>query len=410
MKCLRKIIFSSILLLAIASTAIAASGDKTQEGDLYKELELFADAVGFVKSDYAEEVDSKKLMYGAMRGMLASLDDYSEFMDPEEYAELKSETKGEFCGIGIEISMKEGIVTVITPIPGTPAEAAGIKPGDKVVKIDGKITKDMTLDESVKKMRGKPGTIIKLTIWREKDRKILDISIKRATIKIQSIREADFIDGKIGYIKLTDFQDNTVRDLDKTLKKLEAGGMDSLILDLRYNPGGTLDSAFDVAERFLVKDKVIVSTKSRVPDQNETFKSSGKHTHAEYPLIVLVNEGSASGSEIVAGAVQDNKRGLILGVRTYGKASVQTVIPMRDGSALRLTTASYLTPSGKMIKGQGITPDVVIEDREDNKKDPSAAEDLFYEKLPAKDRLRKDDQLFAAVGLMKGIKVYNGVK
>ncbi|MDD3905347.1 MAG: S41 family peptidase [Candidatus Omnitrophica bacterium] len=410
MKCLRKIIFGSILLLAIASTAIAASGDKTQEGDLYKELELFADAVSFVKSDYAEEVDSKKLMYGAMRGMLASLDDYSEFMDPEEYAELKSETKGEFCGIGIEISMKEGIVTVITPIPGTPAEAAGIKPGDKVVKIDGKITKDMTLDESVKKMRGKPGTIIKLTIWREKDRKILDISIKRATIKIQSIREADFIDGKIGYIKLTDFQDNTIRDLDKTLKKFETSGMDSLILDLRYNPGGTLDSAFDVAERFLAKDKVIVSTKSRVPDQNETFKSSGKHTHAEYPLIVLVNEGSASGSEIVAGAVQDNKRGLILGVRTYGKASVQTVIPMRDGSALRLTTASYLTPSGKMIKGQGITPDVVIEDREDNKKDPDAAEDLFYEKLPAKDRLRKDDQLFAAVGLMKGIKVYNGVK
>jgi carboxyl-terminal processing protease len=420
-----KIALIAISLLMSASLAIGVHEKEMQtkarasKSDLYGSLELFADAISLIRSDYVDEVDSKKLIYGAMKGMLSNLDDYSQFMDPGEFEEIKSETKGEFGGIGTEISLKDGILTVVTPMIGTPAEAAGIKPGDKIVKINGKITKNITLNDAVKEMRGKPGTTVALTVWREKDQKIISISIKRAIIKIQSVKKSEFIDDKIGYIRLVEFQDNTTRDFDEALKKLESQGMDSLILDLRYNPGGILDSAVDIAQRFLPKDKTIVSIKSRTPDQNAVFKSSGRFTHPNYPLIVLVNEGSASASEIVSGAIQDNKRGLILGTKTYGKASVQIVIPLKDGSALRLTTASYLTPSGKLIKNEGIKPDVVVEaeDAKDEKvENPEEVFEKVAEKKPEtkepsnKEELEKDNQLSAAVNLMKAIKVYKKEK
>ena len=429
MKRLYKI--SLIVLSSLMITSLAIGGyeketkdkPKSSKSDLYGQLELFADAISLIRADYVDEVDSKKLIYGAMKGMLSNLDEYSQFMDPEEFEEIKSETKGEFGGVGIEISLKDDILTVITPLSGTPAEAAGIKPGDKVVKIDGKITKDITLNDAVKKMRGKPGTTVTLTVWREKVQKVIDIPMKRAIIKIRSIENAELVDGKIGYIKLAEFQDNTARDLDEALKKLESHGMSSLILDLRYNPGGTLDGAVDVAERFLPKDKTIVSIRSRTPQQNTIFRSSGKFTHPNYPIIILVNDGSASASEIVSGAIQDNKRGLILGTKTYGKASVQTVIPLKDGSALRLTTASYLTPSGKLIKGQGIVPDIVVELREDKGDKTELPEDIFEkvtekkgEKKPAaktpadKEKLQRDNQLDAAINLMKAIKTYGKEK
>ena len=420
-----KIALIAISLLMIASLAIGVHEKEMQtkarasKSDLYGSLELFADAISLIRSDYVDEVDSKKLIYGAMKGMLSNLDDYSQFMDPGEFEEIKSETKGEFGGIGTEISLKDGILTVVTPMIGTPAEAAGIKPGDKIVKINGKITKNITLNDAVKEMRGKPGTTVALTVWREKDQKIISISIKRAIIKIQSVKKSEFIDDKIGYIRLVEFQDNTTRDFDEALKKLESQGMDSLILDLRYNPGGILDSAVDIAQRFLPKDKTIVSIKSRTPDQNAVFKSSGRFTHPNYPLIVLVNEGSASASEIVSGAIQDNKRGLILGTKTYGKASVQIVIPLKDGSALRLTTASYLTPSGKLIKHEGIKPDIVVEAEEAKDEKVENSEEVFEkvaEKKPEakelsnKEKLEKDNQLSAAVNLMKAIKVYKKEK
>ncbi len=405
---LKKILGVIVLFLMLASLAIGGYAKETKDkpksskSDLYGQLELFADAISLIRTDYVDEVDSKKLIYGAMRGMLSNLDDYSQFMDPEEFEEIKSETKGEFGGVGTEISLKDGSLTVITPISGTPAYAAGIKPGDKIVKIDGRLTKSITLNDAVKEMRGKPGTTVTLTIWREKGQKVIDIPIKRAIIKIRSVKNAELIDDKIGYIKLAEFQDNTARDLDEALKKLESQGMDSLIFDLRYNPGGVLDGAVDVSERFLPKDKLIVSIKSRTPEQNALFKSSGKFTHPNYPIIVLVNEGSASASEIVSGAIQDNKRGLILGTKTYGKASVQTVIPLKDGSALRLTTASYLTPSGKLIKGQGIAPDVVVELRENKVENSEEPED--------KEKLERDNQLDSAVNLMKAIKTYSREK
>ena len=425
MRRLNKIALVTVSCLMIASLAIggyekeAKEKPKTSKSDLYGELELFADAISLIRNEYVEEVDAKKIIYGAMKGMLSDLDDYSQFMDPEEFEEIKSETKGEFGGVGTEISLKDGILTVVTPIIGTPAEAAGIKPGDKIVKIDGKLTRDITLNEAVKQMRGKPGTSVTLTIWREKSQKILEIPIKRAIIKIKSIKDAEFIEDKIGYIKLIEFQENTARELEEALKKLESKGMDSLILDLRYNPGGLLEEAIAVAERFLPKDKVIVSIKSRAPADNVVFKSSGRFTHPGYPIILLVNEGSASASEIVSGALQDNKRALVMGTKTYGKASVQTVIPLKDGSALRLTTAAYLTPSGKLIKKQGIMPDVVVEQMESKGAVKEEPEDVFEKvtenkeenkeekkELSGKEKLEKDSQLGAAVNLMKAIKIY----
>lgn len=360
-----------LALISVAAVSYkAVPGKERSKDDLYNQVELFADAVSIIRSDYVDQVDSKKLIYGAMSGMLESLDDFSQFMDPDEHNEIRLETKGEFGGVGIEIGIRDGILTVISPISDTPAESAGIKAGDKIVKIDGKITKAIQLNEAVKKMRGKPGTTITLTIWREKENRIFDVPLRRATITVNSIKKAELIEDKIGYVKLVEFQENTATDLDAALNKLESRGMDALILDLRNNPGGLLDTAVDVAERFLSKDAVIVSIKSREKSEDVTFKSGGRHAHLGYPMVILVNEGSASGSEIVAGAVQDNRRAVVLGTKTFGKASVQTVIPLKDGSALRLTTAAYMTPHGKLIRGQGIIPDITVgRDGIDKKKD-----------------------------------------
>jgi len=417
-----KILIFAALLVLISSMAIGGyEKDKPRKpgesaDKLYREVELFADALTTVRSQYVDEIDSKKLIYGAMRGMLASLDDFSAFLEPDEYDEIKMETKGEFGGVGIEVSCRDGIITVVTPIVGTPAESAGIKPNDKIVKIDGVTMKDVTLSDAVKKLRGKPGETVTLTIWRESTDKILDIKIKRALIKIRSIKRSELIQDKIGYIKLVEFQEKTARDLDEAIKKLESQGMNALVLDLRNNPGGLLDGAVDVSERFLAKDKMIVSLKSRNPGENLEFKSSGKFTRADYPLVIMVNEGSASASEIVAGAVQDNKRGVVLGEKTFGKASVQSVIPLRDGSALKITSASYYTPSGKLIRNQGINPDVVVA-LEEPKTDKEYNSEEIFEKaepkgniedknLTAIDLMKNDKQLAMAVDLIKAIKIY----
>ncbi len=446
----RYLVFSVVLglVLFMAPGAIkglekAAADKPDSRENLYNQVELFADAVSIVRNEYVDEIDSKKLIYGAMQGMLESLDDYGQFMDPDEYNEIRVETKGEFGGIGVEISLKEGILTVITPMIGTPADLGGVRPGDKIVKIDGKVTKNITLNDAVKQMRGKPGSIVTLTVWREGLPNILDIPIKRDMIKINSIKRADILEDKIGYIKLVEFQENTPRDLDDAIKKLKASGMNSLILDLRNNPGGLLDGAVDVAERFLAKDKVIVSIKSRAQNQNTLFKSSGKAAHTDFPLILIVNEGSASASEIVAGAIKDNKRGIVLGMKTFGKASVQTVISLKDGSALRFTTAYYLTPGGKLIKDEGIAPDVIVERKEDAVKGKEKGLDIFEDleemeprTVPptggtgagvkdhslAKDKPaektdksattapKTDNQLEAAVNLMKAINIYEREK
>ncbi len=391
--------------------------------DLYEQLDLLSDAISVIKSNYVENVDSKKLIYGALSGMLSSLDDYSQFMDPDSYTEIKVETEGKFGGLGIEIAIRDSILTVISPIDGTPAYKAGIKAGDRIVKIDGESTRNITILGAVKKLRGKPGTKVSLTVLRESEMKLLDFNITRDIIKIESIKEAKFVDGKIGYIKLVEFQESTANDLEKALSKLEKDGMDSLILDLRNNPGGLLTSAAGVSEKFVRQGDLIVSTKGRVKNQNFEFRSNRSDNHKDFPLVVLVNGGSASASEIVAGAIQDNKRGIVVGTKTFGKGSVQTVIPMRDGAALRLTTALYYTPSGKSIVKEGIKPDVVVEEKFENsaKKDKDSSE--IFEKLeksepldktaPSKEEADKklsDVQLERAIDLIKGIKVYDTFK
>ncbi|MBU0759572.1 MAG: S41 family peptidase [Candidatus Omnitrophica bacterium] len=403
--------------LLVSNKGLAEKASKTDS--IYKELELFSDAVSIIRSDYVEEPQAKDLIYGALKGMLSSLDPYSQFMDPDTYNEMKIETEGEFGGIGIEITIQDDLLTIITPIDDTPAFEAGLKAGDKIVKIEGEITRDLTLIDAVKKLRGKPGTQVNITILRESEKKLLDFSITRSVIKLESIKKAEIIESGIGYIRLSEFQEKTQRDLEESLRKLEMEGMKALILDLRNNPGGLLDSAVDVAGKFLEEGQVVVSTKGRVENQNLVFKSKNKNRHLDYPLLVLVNGGSASASEIVAGAMQDLGRGLIMGTKSFGKGSVQTVVPMSDGSAVRLTTSKYFTPNGCSIHGEGITPDIVVEYEEQPKEEEKKGNDSLkvFEGLVGqekgaekKEETRKkeyDNQVASAIDVLKGIIIYN---
>ena len=385
-----------------------------QKEKLYESLELFTDSVSIINSGFVDEVDSKDLIYGALKGMFSSLDPYSQFLDPDTYREMKVTTGGEFGGIGIEISIRDNLLTVISPIAGTPAYKIGIKAYDRILKIDDESTKDITLIEAVKKMRGKPGESVKLTVLREGAGRLLEFNIVRDIIKIESIKEAEIVEDKIGYVQIVEFQEHTKRDLDKALKKLEAQGMEGLIIDLRNNPGGLLTVAVEVADFFLPEGKLIVSTKGKNSAQNLIFKSHKSSAHLDYPIVVLINEGSASGSEILAGALRDNKRALLVGAKTFGKGSVQTIIPLSDGSAVRLTTSKYYLPCGESIHEEGIIPDIEVDEEEyvamkqeevdvfeQIEKEPQAEIDLEKEQ-----KEKYDIQLERAIDLIKGIIVY----
>ncbi|MFH1552495.1 MAG: S41 family peptidase [Candidatus Omnitrophota bacterium] len=329
--------------------------------ELFKQVQILADSITLISTDYVEPVKVKDLVYGAIRGMMNTLDGYSQFMDPESFKEITEETKGEFGGLGIEIGMRQGILTVIAPMEDTPAFNVGLLPDDKIVKIDGDITRDITLDEAVKKLRGTPGTGVSITVIREDVDKLLDFTITRAVIKLKSIKDARIIEDDIGYIKLIEFQERTAKDLASHIKELRKKGAKSLILDLRNNPGGLLDAAIEVADKFLKDGEMIVYTEGRSPKKRMEFRAKGEPEFGEIDIIVIVNKGSASAAEILAGALKDNKRALVIGVPTFGKGSVQTVIPLGDQSALRLTTAAYFTPSGKNLMDKGIEPDIYVE-------------------------------------------------
>jgi len=409
---LTRFILCVFLTLCIAVDASgAAEEQKSHDKELYKQIELFSDAVTLIQSDYVEEVEPKKLVYGALEGMLSSLDGYSQFMDPDSFREMQIDTKGEFGGLGIEIAVKDGVLTVIAPLDGTPAAKAGLKSGDRIVKIDGEATREINLMDAVKKLRGKPGTKIDIVIFREEEEKLLDFTIVRSIIKIKSTKAAELLEEDIGYIKLVEFQENTSRELEEKLAKLKKLEMKGLILDLRNNPGGLLDVSQSVSEKFLPEGETIVSLKSRIPDQNKVFRSRGKQKFLDFPLVILVNGGSASASEIVAGAIRDNQRGIIVGTKTFGKGSVQTVIPLKDGSAVRITTADYFTPAGHSIKEKGILPDVEIKLEERQASTSEKKEDIF-EKIGKKDLTEKkngviyDNQLQTAVDVLRGILVY----
>ena len=360
----KKFVFLLIVCAVISGViffAVSEAKEKKKD-DLYKQVELFSDALAIIQAEYVDEPNSKDLIYGALKGMVSSLDPHSQFMDPDTFNELKVDTEGKFGGLGLEITIKDGLPTVITPIEDTPAWRAGIKSGDRIVKINDEITRDMGLTDAVKRMRGKPGEAVTLIILRESEKKLLEFKLVRGIIKIKGVKETKILEDGIGYIRLVEFRDNSLQEMNAAIEKLSKSGMNALIIDLRNNPGGALDSAVKITERFIEKGKMIVYTRGRIPSQNLEFYANSAHPKLTLPLAILINEGSASGSEIVAGALQDYKRAIIIGTKSFGKGSVQSVIPLGDGSALRLTTSKYFTPSGRVIHGKGVTPDIIVEE------------------------------------------------
>lgn len=328
---------------------------------IYEDLKVFTDVLGLVQKEYVEEADPKNLVYGAIKGMLETLDPHSAFMPPDMYKEMQAETKGRFDGIGIEITLKDGVLTVVSPIEDTPAFKAGILANDQIIKIEGESTKNLTLQDSVKRLRGPKGTKVTITIMREGFTKPQEFTLIRDVIPIRSVRY-EMLEKQYGYIRLSQFQEKTDSEFEKAFKTLEEeskGNLKGLVLDLRNNPGGLLDQAVKVADRF-IDSGLIVSMEGRREDQKMKFYAHGKKTIPRYPLVVLINSGSASGAEILAGAIQDQRRGILVGTQTFGKGSVQTIFPLKDGSGLRLTTARYFTPNGRSIQAKGITPDVVV--------------------------------------------------
>jgi carboxyl-terminal processing protease len=383
------------------------------------------DVLNVIKKNYVDEVKTKDLVSGAIKGMLSSLDPHSGYMSPEAFKEFQVETKGEFGGLGIQISMKDSILTVIAPIEDTPAYMAGIKAGDKILKIDGESTKNMSIQDAVSKMRGPKGKPVTLNIFREGWTEPKDIPIVRDIIKIKSVK-SKMLKDDIGYIKLTQFQEMTSDDLTKALKDLKEKGMKSIILDLRNDPGGLLNSAVDVAGQFLPPKKLVVYIKGRTGDKIEYFTEGDDPTYTDLPMVVLVNQGSASASEIVAGALKDWNRAVIVGVQTFGKGSVQTLIPLSDGAGLRLTTAKYYTPSGVSIQNVGITPDIVVkleakdgkgisvirekdlEGHLQNEKNIQAPDD--EDKVPLEVQEKDDVQLQRAIDALKTWEVIDKLK
>jgi carboxyl-terminal processing protease len=326
---------------------------------VYKNIEIFTEVLRQIEKSYVEPQDSHELIYGAIKGMVQNLDPHSSFMTKEEHQELMLETKGSFTGIGVEITVKDDILTVVSPIEGTPAYNAGMKAGDQIIRIEDAKTKDMSLLEAVKKIRGPKGTKVNLTIMRPGEDKPLEFSITRGVIPLISVRH-HFLTPEICYLRISNFQSKTSHDLSSALEDLEGThDIKGLVLDLRNNPGGLLSQAIEVSDLFL-DSGLIVSTKGRVSSQDITASAHKNRVSRKYPIIVLINGGTASAAEIVAGALQDNKRGLVLGTRSFGKGSVQTILPLSDGSGLRLTTARYYTPSGKSIQLKGITPDIEL--------------------------------------------------
>ena len=359
----KKFIANMVLISLLVAGFFFLNGNRDKveadNKDVYQNIEILTEVLRQVEKNYVEPQKAKDLIYGAIKGMVRSLDPHSSFMTKEEFQELMAETKGSFSGIGIEITVKDKVLTVVSPIEGTPAYLAGMKAGDKIIKVEGDSTLDMSLMEAVKKIRGPEGTPVNLTVLRKGEEKPLEFKITRGVIPLKSVRYF-FLTPDIGYVRVSTFQGNTSEALSEALQVLEKDGkMKGLVLDMRNNPGGLLSQAIDVSEMFL-DSGVIVSTKGRTGSHDiEARAHKNSHPRA-YPMIVLVNGGSASAAEIVAGALQDNKRAMILGSRTFGKGSVQTILPLSDGSGLRLTTARYYTPSGKSIQSSGITPDIEI--------------------------------------------------
>lgn len=402
--------------------------DQKQQDDTYRNLEVFASILSMLQENYVEEIKPREVIDGAINGLLLSLDPHSAYLNPENYQEFQNDTQGSFTGIGIEIIMRDGIITVISPIEGTPADEAGIKAQDKIIKINGEQTKGKTPLDAVKLLRGAKGSEVTISIFRDGWQDLKDFTLVRDVIPLHSVKSS-FIKPGFAYVRVSNFQRNTTREFKDHLEKLgQENALRGLIIDLRNNPGGLLNQAVSVADIFL-DEGLIVYTRGRKQEQDLTFEAKKDVITTDYPLVVLVNEGSASASEIVAGAIQDHQRGVIVGTKTFGKGSVQTIIPLANGAGLRMTTAHYYTPNGRSIQATGIVPDITVEALEytpatDEKPPESRAireEDLnnhFSNQNGDKqkienelteamqERLQADNQLQAGFDILKSLVLY----
>lgn len=414
----------------------ATENPETQKRIPMEEVQRFSKAISEIKKYYVKPIDDKALFDSAIRGMLSGLDPHSAYLDEESFNDLQTTASGEFGGLGLEVTMEEGVVKVVTPLVDTPAFKAGVKAGDYIIKIGNKSVQGMSLSDAVGLMRGKVGSTVDLTVLRKGAKKPLFMSLVREKILIKSVK-SDLLDNKYGYVRLTQFQATTAQDMEKAIRKLklDAGGqLNGLILDLRNNPGGLLDSAIQVSDAFLDtdkngKDEMIVYTQGRLPGSRFTAMANPGDILKKAPIVVLINNGSASASEIVAGALKDNKRAIIVGTKSFGKGSVQTVLPLDEKHAIKLTTALYYTPSGTSIQAKGITPDIVIEEL---KVSQDAAKNMDFSEADlqghlmngnvkpgdtvegvnqkAKEQqngalLHQDYQLYAALTILKGLSV-----
>ncbi|MGC8871659.1 MAG: S41 family peptidase [Caldimicrobium sp.] len=400
-------VFLGLFLFILFSQALSLE----KKEDTFKALKLFSQIFRLIEENYVTEVNPKDLIFGAIEGMLSSLDPYSSLMKPDEFKELEIETKGSFTGIGIEITIKDDILTVVAPIEDTPAWKAGLKPGDKILKIDEKSTKGMKITEAVKLLRGPKGTPVKLTILRnEKD--VFEVTIIRDVIPIRSVK-SKLLEPGYGYVRISQFQEKTLEELVEALKKLEKEtDLKGIVLDLRNNPGGLLSSAVEISDEFL-ENGTIVSIKGRNPSNQMEFKATKNPPDRQhkYPIVILINHGTASAAEIVTGALKDNKRALVVGEKSFGKGSVQTVIPIEDNYAVRLTTAYYYTPSGININKQGLKPDFEIPQMDLAKKqsphETSSKENTTISSLTSPE---DDFQVKMALNLLKNIAVISHLK
>ena len=419
----RIILVMGCMLLSLPGIGATKSSDNSLP---LNEVRTFTEVLDRIKKAYVEPIDDQTLLENAIKGMLSELDPHSAYLEPDAFKDLHESTHGEFGGLGIEVGMKDGFVEVITPIDDTPAKKAGVEAGDLIIKLDDKLVKGMSLNDAVKIMRGKPGTKIKLTIIREDETKPLEISVTRAVIKVVSVKSKILEEG-FGYIRITQFQINTGKNLEKAVRSLNKKNtpLKGLVLDLRNNPGGVLDAAVDVTDVF-INDGLVVYTKGRIADTEMKFEASENTLLPNIPLVVLVNGGSASASEIVAGALQDHHRAIIMGTLTFGKGSVQTVLPLHNNRALKLTTARYYTPNGRSIQAKGIEPDIIVEaskvtklNRPEGYKESNLAGHL--ENKSEKTKMKKsnaeeieeilevDFQLREALNLLKGIFLHSQV-
>jgi carboxyl-terminal processing protease len=425
----RRLIYGLVMVALALNLAIGAriylgsalASDK--QDTAYPNLELFANVLEKVRKEYVDgqNLTYHDLVYSSLKGMVGSLDPHSEFMDADDYRQLQNDTEGQFGGLGLVVSMRDSYVTVVAPMEGTPGFRAGILSGDRIIKIDGKSAEKMLLPEAVKLLRGEPGTQVKVTIQRPSSGLVKDFALTRAIIKMDMVKDINgkkefpLGDGKIGYVRITEFGFKAGEELEAALNKLKAEGMKALIIDLRWNPGGLLDEAVEVCGMFLPRSQMVVTTEGRDPNQNSVRRAEGHGDELNgMPMVVLVNLGSASAAEIVTGCLQDLHRAIILGEKTFGKGSVQSIFPLDNGSALKLTTAKYYTPSHKVIHQHGITPDVEVPMTEEQeaavllKRAPGGLESLSQTNRISVEHFH-DVQLERAEDLLKGIMLYSAL-